>query len=164
MGPYHPLARTDAWETGFVAVTDDQAPFAQVDSHTSAAARAWLAARTRALRAGIEVVIDPHGGYAAAVRATLPAAAIAMDHSHMIVLVNKAVTTVRPRVTRGRSTAVPARPTPPGPCADSCCASGKRPSLAALARSGTARAETVETWRPTSEVLLTIAHTEGRDR
>jgi transposase len=46
------------------------------------------------------VVIDPHAGYAAAVRAVLPDAAIAVDHFHLIMLGNKAVTAVRQRVTR----------------------------------------------------------------
>ena len=46
------------------------------------------------------VVIDPHAGYAAAVHAALPAAAIAVDHFHLILLANKAVTAVRQRVTR----------------------------------------------------------------
>ena len=73
----------------------------QVDGRTSAAVQAWLAARTEAFRAGIEVVvIDPHAGYAAAVRAALPDAAIAVDHFHLVLLANKTVTAVRQRVTR----------------------------------------------------------------
>ena len=71
------------------------------DGRTSAAVKAWLDARSEAFRAGIEVVvIDPHAGYAAAVRAVLPDAAIAVDHFHLIMLGNKAVTAVRQRVTR----------------------------------------------------------------
>jgi transposase len=67
--------RTDPWETGFVDITGDQALLGQVDGRTSAAVQAWLAARSPALRAAIEVVvIDPHAGYAAAVRAALPGA------------------------------------------------------------------------------------------
>ena len=93
--------RTDPWETGFVDITGDQALLGQVDGRTSAAVQAWLAARTEAFRAGIEVVvIDPHAGYAAAVRAALPDARIAVDHFHLIMLANKAVTAVRQRVTR----------------------------------------------------------------
>ena len=62
--------RTDPWETGFVDITGEQALLGQVDGRTSAAVQAWLAARSEAFRAGIEVVvIDPHAGYAAAVRA-----------------------------------------------------------------------------------------------
>jgi transposase len=45
------------------------------------------------------VVIDPHTGYAAAVRAALPEAQIAVDHFHLIMLANKVVTAVRQRVT-----------------------------------------------------------------
>ena len=93
--------RTDPWETGFVDITGDQALLGQVDSRTSAAVQAWLSGRTEAFRAGIEVVvIDPHAGYAAAVRAALPEARIAVDHFHLIMLANKAVTAVRQRVTR----------------------------------------------------------------
>jgi transposase len=93
--------RTDPWETGFVDITGGQALLGQVDGRTSAAVQAWLAARTEQFRAGIEVVvIDPHAGYAAAVRAALPDAAIAVDHFHLIMLANKVVTAVRQRVTR----------------------------------------------------------------
>ena len=93
--------RTDPWETGFVDLTGDQALLGQVDGRTSAAVQAWLAARTPEFRAGIEVVvIDPHAGYAAAVRAALPHAVIAVDHFHLVMLANKTVTAVRQRVTR----------------------------------------------------------------
>jgi transposase len=93
--------RTDPWETGFVDITGGQALLGQVDGRTSAAVQAWLAARTEEFRAGIEVVvIDPHAGYAAAVRAALPDVAIAVDHFHLIMLANRAVTAVRQRVTR----------------------------------------------------------------
>jgi transposase len=93
--------RTDPWETGFVDITGDQALLGQVDGRTSAAVQAWLSARTPAFRAGVEVVvIDPHAGYAAAVRAALPDAAIAVDHFHLIMLANTAVTVVRQRATR----------------------------------------------------------------
>jgi transposase len=37
------------------------------------------------------VVIDPHAGYAAAVRAARPEARIAVDHFHLIMLGNKTV-------------------------------------------------------------------------
>jgi transposase len=93
--------RTDPWETGFVDITGEQALLGQVDGRTSAAVQAWLAARSPEFRAGIEVVvIDPHAGYAAAVYAALPDARIAVDHFHLIMLANKAVTAVRQRVTR----------------------------------------------------------------
>jgi len=93
--------RTDPWETGFVDITGGQALLGQVDGRTSAAVAAWLNARTDEFRAAIEVVvIDPHAGYAAAVRAALPAAQVAVDHFHLIMLGNRAVTAVRQRVTR----------------------------------------------------------------
>jgi transposase len=93
--------RTDPWETGFVDITGEQALLGQVDGRTSAAVQAWLTQRTAAFRAGIEVVvIDPHAGYAAAVRAALPHAVIAVDHFHLVMLANKTVTAVRQRVTR----------------------------------------------------------------
>jgi transposase len=93
--------RMDPWETGFVDITGDQSLLGQVDGRTSAAVQAWLAARNPEFRAGVEVVvIDPHAGYAAAVRAALPDAQVAVDHLHLIMLANKAVTAVRQRVTR----------------------------------------------------------------
>ena len=93
--------RTDPWETGFVDIAGTGALFGQVDGRSSAAVKAWLCERSPAFRAGIEVVvIDPHAGYAAAVRAALPTAVIAVDHFHLIMLANRAVTAVRQRVTR----------------------------------------------------------------
>lgn len=93
--------RTDPWETGFVDITGGQGLLGQVDGRTSAAVQAWLGARTREFREAVEVVvIDPHAGYAAAVRAALPDAVLAVDHFHLIMLANKAVTAVRQRVTR----------------------------------------------------------------
>jgi transposase len=93
--------RTDPWETGFVDIAGGQGLLGQVDGRTSAAVQAWLGARTQAFRDGVEVVvIDPHAGYAAAVRAALPKARLAVDHFHLIMLANKAVTVVRQRVTR----------------------------------------------------------------
>jgi len=93
--------RTDPWETGFVDISGEQSLLGQVDGRTSAAVKAWLGSRTEEFRTGIEVVvIDPHAGYAAGVRAALPQALIAVDHFHLTMLANKAVTAVRQRVTR----------------------------------------------------------------
>ena len=46
------------------------------------------------------VAIDPSAPYAAAVRQLLPHARIAVDHFHLVLAANRAVTTVRQRVTR----------------------------------------------------------------
>jgi transposase len=46
------------------------------------------------------VVIDPHAGYAAAIRVALSDAQLAVDHFHLIMLANKAVTAVGQRVSR----------------------------------------------------------------
>jgi transposase len=46
------------------------------------------------------VVIDPHAGYARAVRELLPYAVLAVDHFCLILLANRAVTAVRQRATR----------------------------------------------------------------
>lgn len=93
--------RTDPWETGFVDIIGGQGLLGQVDGRTSTAVKGWLAARTQAFREGIEVVvIDPHAGYAAAIRAELPHAVLAVDHFHLVMLANKAITAVRQRVTR----------------------------------------------------------------
>ena len=69
--------RTDPWETGFVDLTGEQGLLGQVDARTSAAVRAWLAERSPEFRAQL-----------------------AVDHFHLIMLANKAVTAVRQRVTR----------------------------------------------------------------
>ncbi|MCA1703053.1 MAG: hypothetical protein LC808_07190, partial [Actinobacteria bacterium] len=55
--------RIDPWKTGFVDVAGGQALLGQVDGRTVATVRAWLAARSVALRDGIAtVVIDPDTG------------------------------------------------------------------------------------------------------
>jgi transposase len=93
--------RSDPWETGFVDIAGAQGLLGQVDGRTSADVKEWLQARSQAFRDAVEVVvIDPHAGYAAAVRAELPDALLAVDHFHLIMLANKAVTTVRQRTTR----------------------------------------------------------------
>jgi transposase len=49
--------RTDPWETGFVDIAGEQALLGQVDGRTSAAVKAWLAARTEEFRAAVAVVV-----------------------------------------------------------------------------------------------------------
>ena len=93
--------RSEPWETGFVDLAGGQGLLGQVDGRATAAVRSWLEQRTPEFRAAVEVVaIDPHAGYARAVRELLPHAALAVDHFHLILLANRAVTAVRQRVTR----------------------------------------------------------------
>ncbi len=73
---------TDPWETGFVDLAGGQGLLGQVEGRTSTAVRGWLQARSEASRAA------------------LPGARIAVDHFHLIMLANRAVTAVRQRVTR----------------------------------------------------------------
>jgi hypothetical protein len=82
--------RTDPWETGFVDIIGEQGLWGQVDAPTSAAVAAWLAARSQEFRDAVEVVvIDPHAGYAEAVRAALARALLAVDHFHLVMLANE---------------------------------------------------------------------------
>ena len=169
--------RTDPWETGFVDITGEQALLGQVDGRTSASVQAWLAARTEAFRAGIEVVvIDPHAGYAAAVRAALPDARVAVDHFHLVMLANAAVDH---DPTGQILSAWIAKEELRALCVTAAhgghrheihqrlwafyrwCADADIPELTTLA-------ETIETWWPAIEIFLTTgitnARTEGTNR
>jgi transposase len=91
----------EPWETGFVDLTGAQGLLGQVDGRTSAAVAGWLAERGHAWRDAVRIVaIDPSAPYAAAVRALLPQARLAVDHFHLVLAANRAVTRVRQRVTR----------------------------------------------------------------
>jgi transposase len=92
---------SDPWETGFVDLTGAHGLLGQVDGRTSGAVRGWLAQRSQARRDAVQLVaIDPCTPYAAAVRLLLPHARIAVDHFHLVLAANRAVTTMRQRVTR----------------------------------------------------------------
>jgi transposase len=92
---------SDPWETGFVDLTGAHGLLGQVDGRTSGAVRGWLAQRSQAWRDAVQLVaIDPCAPYAAAVRQLLPHARIAVDHFHLVLAANRAVTTVRQRVIR----------------------------------------------------------------
>jgi transposase len=97
--------RVEPWETGLVDLTGceqgGQGLLGQVDGRGSAAVIGWLHRQSRQFRDAIEVVaLDPSAPYAAAVREALPAAKLAVDHFHLVMLANQAVTAVRQRVTR----------------------------------------------------------------
>jgi transposase len=94
-------SRTEPWETGFVDLAGGQGLLGQVDGRTTVAVCGWLTQRSAEFRDAVQVVvIDPHAGYARAVRELLPHAALAVDHFHLVLLANKAVTAVRQRVSR----------------------------------------------------------------
>ena len=65
--------RTYPWETGFVDLAGGQGVLGQVDGRSTAAVRGWLAQRSAEFGDAVPVVvIDPHVGYARAVRELLP--------------------------------------------------------------------------------------------
>ena len=70
-----------------------------VPARSTAAVRAWLAAKPAPWRSGIgHVVIDPFQPYASAARHELPDARVVVDHFHVIRLANKSLDQVRRRV------------------------------------------------------------------
>src|SRR3954463_13555133 len=72
-----------------------------VDGRDSAGVGAWLAARSAAWRAAVEVVaIDPSAAFRRALREQLPAAAVSVDAFHLVTLANDMLTAVRQRVIR----------------------------------------------------------------
>lgn len=97
--------RVEPWETGFVDLRPcgqgGQGLLGQVDGRGSAAVIGWLNRQSPEFRDAIEIVaLDPSAPYAVAVREALPDAKISVDHFHLVMLANKAVTAVRQRVTR----------------------------------------------------------------
>jgi transposase len=93
--------RSDPWETGFVDLTGRQGLLGQADGRTGRTVIDWLAARDQAFRDTVQIVaVDPSAPYAAAVRHALPHARVTVDHFHLVLLANQAVTAVRQRVTR----------------------------------------------------------------
>ena len=74
-----------------------------VDGRDSAAVGGWLAARTPAWRARIQVVaIDPSAAFRRAITEQLPDALISVDPFHLVQLANLMVTRVRQRLVRER--------------------------------------------------------------
>jgi transposase len=92
--------RYEPWMTTLVD-TDTGRVLGVVDGRDSAGVGAWLATRSPAWRAAVEVVaIDPSAAFRKALREHLPAAAVSVDAFHLVKLANDMVTAVRQRVTR----------------------------------------------------------------
>ncbi len=92
--------RYEPWMTTLVD-TDTGRVLGVVDGRDSAGVGAWLAARSPAWRAAVEVVaIDPSAAFRKALREHLPAAAVSVDAFHLVKLANDMLTAVRQRVTR----------------------------------------------------------------
>jgi transposase len=90
----------DRWQCVFVDSEGGHGLLGQAEGRAAADAAAWLAARDRAWRDGVEhVTIDMSTVFKAAVREALPNAALAVDFFHVSQLANKAVGDVRRRVT-----------------------------------------------------------------
>lgn len=97
--------RTNPWMTSLVNA-DSDGPGTLLGlspGRSGASVRDWLDLQSAQFKAGIKVVvIDPSAPYAAAVRARLPHARIAVDRFHLVALGNQLVTRVRQRTTRDR--------------------------------------------------------------
>lgn len=92
--------RVEPWMTTFVNLQTGQV-IGVVDGRHCAAVTTWLNARSDAWRERVQVVaMDPSATYRSAIGAALPAAAISVDHWHLIRLANLMVTAVRQRVAR----------------------------------------------------------------
>jgi transposase len=94
--------RSEPWMTTLVD-TDTGRVLGVVDGRDSAGVGAWLAARSPAWRAAVEVVaIDPSAAFRQALREQLPHAAVSVDAFHLVKLANDTLTQVRQRVIRDR--------------------------------------------------------------
>jgi len=94
--------RYEPWMTTLVDA-DTGRVLGVVDGRDSAGVGAWLAARSPAWRAAVEVVaIDPSAAFRKALREQLPAAAVSVDPFHLVKLANDMLTAVRQRVVRDR--------------------------------------------------------------
>jgi transposase len=92
--------RYEPWMTTLVDA-DTGRVLGVVDGRDSAGVGTWLAARSPAWRAAVEVVaIDPSAAFRRALREHLPAAAVSVDAFHLVKLANDMLTAVRQRVIR----------------------------------------------------------------
>ena len=94
--------RVEPWMSTIVNADSGQV-LGVVDGRDSAAVGGWLAARSPAWRARIEVVaIDPSAAFRRAIREQLPDALVSVDPFHLVQLANLMVTRVRQRLVRER--------------------------------------------------------------
>jgi transposase len=96
----------DRWHVGFADLSGGAGLLGQVEGRCAETVSAWLEAQSAEWRAGVKVVaIDMCTVFKAAIRRSLPHAAIVVDRFHLAQLANAVVTEVRRRVTlqqRGR--------------------------------------------------------------
>lgn len=95
--------KLERFETNFVDLSGGQGLLGQAAGRTGSAVVDWLTARGPQWKQAVRVVaIDPAACYRTAIRRSLPHATIVVDHFHLIALANKALTSIRQRVTRDR--------------------------------------------------------------
>ncbi|WP_051450234.1 ISL3 family transposase [Actinospica robiniae] len=96
----------DKWHVGMVDLGGGAGLLGQVEGRTAETLSAWIEAQSPQWRAGVQVVaIDMCTVFKAAIRTSLPHAALVVDRFHVAQLANTALTEVRRRVTvqaRGR--------------------------------------------------------------
>ena len=95
--------RSDPWMTSIVDL-DRSHPGGIIGlaaGRSGACVEGWIALQSKQFRAAVKVVaIDPSAPYASGIRRALPGARIVLDHFHLRLLANQAVTDVRQRVLR----------------------------------------------------------------
>jgi transposase len=105
--------RSDPWMTSIVDLNPASRGgiIGLAPGRSGACIEGWLALQSSEFRAHVQVVaIDPSAPYAAGIRRALPHARIVLDHFHLVMLANQALTDVRQRVAheqhdrRGRKT------------------------------------------------------------
>jgi transposase len=93
--------RTEPFETNFVDVSGTGGLLGQAAGRTGKAVVDWLNTRGQDWKTRVQIVaIDPAACYRTAVKQALPHAIIVVDHFHLVALANKALTSVRQRLTR----------------------------------------------------------------
>jgi transposase len=100
--PILPLQFPQPWMSTIVHAASGQV-LGIVDGRDSATVGGWLAQRSPAWRARIEIVaIDPSAAFKKAITEQLPNAKISVDPFHLVQLANLMVTRVRQRLVRER--------------------------------------------------------------